>query len=60
MNPRNINRHQSLAGIVCEKEGGTGGSERETSMVSQAHGDDVSTFVMPTTLFITVARHGAL
>jgi len=64
MNPRNINRHQSLAGRVNEqerrereRESRAGGSERRNTRGSRY---GVSTFVIPTALFITVARFGAL
>lgn len=62
MNPRNINRHQSLA--RRERTGGkrsdgrTGAAgERERENAGR---NGVSTFVIPTALFITVARFGAL
>lgn len=63
MNPRNINRHQSLAGRVNEREERareTGGSERKARGGTRAARNGVSTFVIPTALFITVARFGAL
>lgn len=62
MNPRNINRHQSLAGRVNEREERTDGrigaeGERRNTRAAR---NGVSTFVIPTALFITVARFGAL
>lgn len=63
MNPRNINRHQSLARRVREQESGGGGPREITEKGNTFDPDprnDVSTFVIPTTLFITVAKHVAL
>lgn len=62
MNPRNINRHQSLAGRVNEREERPDGriGARRVKEGTRAARNGVSTFVIPTALFITVARFGAL
>lgn len=62
MNPRNINRHQSLAGgerTSGRRSDGKIGAE-EAREKGNAGRNGVSTFVIPTALFITVARFGAL
>jgi len=61
MNPRNINRHQSL-GRVNEQEKRTDGRTGAEDEGRNTRGPKrcVSTFVIPTALFITVARFGAL
>lgn len=62
MNPRNINRHQSLARRVREREVRRWPNRRtERVRAGGSEGrNDVSTFVIPTTLFITVAEHAGL
>lgn len=60
MNPRNINRHQSLAESENEREEVRRADRSKEQEKEHAARNGVSTFVIPTALFITVARFGAL